>query len=219
MNIRLAYDFDLKNFRELFPETKLYDENDKEPIDLLIFSGGADVMLEYYLGKGDIEEFKNLCSTDSDRDEYELEILRKYMRGDIKVNKILGICRGIQLLNLFMGGTLYPDLATYKLQHDSVHQLVHTVKSNLDFFKIVNSTHHQGCRNTSQMAREFSIKGYPLTIAMDKNGFVREIITWLEDKMLGLQFHPEYYSEQNQDKILFRNFIYSWIKEEITILK
>ena len=223
MNIRLAYNFDLDLFQKLFPGTQLFDwdRDGNEKIDLLIFPGGEDVSLEYYLDREMIERFAPLCNSNAERDEKEIRILSMAVGGAINVNKILGICRGIQLFGVMFGGSLFPDLNTYGNPHPYMHNIHHKTPSNLDFFKTVNSMHHQGIRN---MGNEFfrlgiSKKSYPKFIALDGMDAVVEIGTWLNDRILGLQFHPEYYDETHQDKNKFREFVNSWVSGNTTILK
>ena len=219
MNIRLSYDFNLHEFKTLLPEIQLYDENDKEDIDLLIFPGGEDVSLSYYLDEDNQKRFQNLCGTNEERDGIEKNILYEALSGNKTVNKILGVCRGVQFLNVMFGGTLFPHLDYFGIQHPGYHTITHHNKNNLDFFLTVNSLHHQGIRNTGGNYGKLGIRTYPVQIAMDNNGDVTEIISWMNDKILGIQFHPEYYASHNKDKNKFREFLYSWMAGNTTILK
>lgn len=219
MNIRLTTNFDLELFQKLLPETKLFDWYDDNKIDLLIFPGGEDVGLEYYLDGDTIEKYGNLCHTNPDRDNAELKILQAALSGKIKVNKILGVCRGLQFLNVMFGGNLYFDLPTYGINHGRMHKLNQKTGTNLEFMTYVNSLHHQGVNKMGNNLYRLNIdrNAYPRWIATDETGEVYEIVTWLDDKVLGIQFHPEYYGEGNPDKDQFRKFLYSWSKNEIKI--
>lgn len=222
MNIRLTYEQDFAAFQHLFPELKMYDPLDKEPIDLLIFPGGEDVRLDWYLDRESAEEFQNLCATNPIRDEVEAQILLNAIDGDVEVKRILGVCRGTQFLNVMFGGTLFPDLPSYNIRHGRYHNLNHKLPSSLNFFKEVNSLHHQGIRLIGNRLRRGSqIRTYPIRIATDIEGNVTEIVTWLDDKVLGIQFHPEYYSDSHPDKEKFKKLIYDWVndKAEITTKK
>lgn len=213
MNIRLVYNFDFDLFKALFPDTELLDlEKDKNiNIDLLIFPGGEDVSLEYYLRNDEIETYSPLCHVNKDRDDYESKILKKALSGKLNVNKILGICRGMQFLNVKFGGILFPDLATFDLQHHIYHDIVHKAENSLSFFKTVNSLHHQGLRYCGETYGDLEFYTHPKIIARDQSGYVIEIITWFDDKVLGIQFHPEYYDNESPDKIKFREVIYDWV--------
>jgi putative glutamine amidotransferase len=73
--------------------------------DGFLFTGGADVEPEYYG-----EEKKDTCGeTEPSRDKLEFTVLKKVLA---KNKPILGICRGLQLINAAMGGTLYQDIPT-----------------------------------------------------------------------------------------------------------
>ncbi len=217
--IRLAYNFNLKEFQTLFPEIQLFNfETDKNlDIDLMVFPGGEDVTLSYYLNDEDSKRFEQLCTTNINRDNIESKILKQSLDGTLKVKKILGVCRGCQFLDVKFGGTLYPDLNTYGLKHDSVHRLEHYTPSSLRFLDSVNSLHHQGLRYTGEYYDDLNIHTFPKVIAMDETGSVIELISWMSEKILGVQFHPEYYMEQHPHKDMFRQFIYSWVANEKTL--
>lgn len=217
MNIRLVSDVDLDNFETLFPDIKLFDSEDKEPIDLLVFPGGEDVSLEYYLEPDEIERYKNICHTNKQRDEYERNILFSALSGQLDVNKILGVCRGTQFINVMFGGILYPDLRKSGIFHAAFHELRHIKKSPLSFMTAVNSLHHQGIMHCGEYIKELDKKTYPIVIATDAGLKVREIVSWCDDKVLGIQYHPEYYDDTFSDKIKFREVILSWISGETII--
>src|ERR1051325_7229445 len=74
--------------------------------DGVVFTGGADIQPARY-GKQDEE---NLCQdVDEKRDQNEFELVRRAEEADLP---ILGICRGLQLLNVCKGGTLITDVQT-----------------------------------------------------------------------------------------------------------
>ena len=87
---------------------------------------------------------------DCDLDIAQLELLSYFY---MQKKPIMGICKDIQLINIFQGGTIIQDLATASLQtqkneQDNIHQ-VHSIRSSLfdtlwgsSFY--VNSSHHQG---------------------------------------------------------------------------
>lgn len=76
-----------------------------EYLDGLILQGGADVSPKAY---GE-EPLKPEWSGDPVRDAYELELVHEFMEAG---KPILGICRGMQLINVALGGSLYQDLPT-----------------------------------------------------------------------------------------------------------
>ncbi len=89
-------------------------------IDGILFSGGDDVWPGHY---GE-EPLQPEWSGDAVRDRYELDLFRACMRAD---KPVLGICRGAQLINVALGGTLYQDIKTQ--QPDA---LAHTDRALFD---------------------------------------------------------------------------------------
>lgn len=221
MNIKLAWNFWFDLYQDLFPEIELFDwkKSDRtEQIDLLVFPGGDDVSLEYYSGRDDMEKFRGMCYTNRERDDYEFNLLDACFDKRLSVKKILGVCRGVQLLNVAFDGNLYQDLDTYGIGHSNIHEILHKANSNLSFIKEVNSLHHQGIKGIGKYNR-MGDRSYPTIIATDRTGLVPEIVTWCNDRILGVQFHPEYYWSTYADKIKFKEFCYSWINGTTTILK
>lgn len=78
-------------------------ENLIEDIDGFLLQGGSDVSPRSY---GE-EPLRPEWQGDAIRDAYESELLKACMRADVPV---LGVCRGAQLINVALGGTLYQDI-------------------------------------------------------------------------------------------------------------
>lgn len=74
-------------------------------VDGLIFSGGGDIRPEVY---GDHDYHPKTYGVHDQRDNLELPLIREAIARDMPV---LCICRGIQILNVALGGTLYQDVA------------------------------------------------------------------------------------------------------------
>ena len=144
-----------------------------------------------------------------ERDEFELKLLKKIR----DINKpILGICRGMQLINSVYGGSLYQDLKTagFNLNHnnpqnitDGTHSIAIEKDSILfDIFgekEIVNSYHHQAVKDVAE--------GFRVT-SRAKDGIV-ESMEWTGERYIHLvQFHPEMmiYKHEKFEKI-FEDFV------------
>ncbi len=158
--------------------------------DGLLLTGGEDVDPELYH-----EE-----NTKSDPIDIDIENSDKYLYFAFKeLNKpILGICRGIQIINVLEGGSLIQDIQTYdssKLNHSQytynppigMHDYAHTcnfvVNSVLyDIFEethLVNSFHHQAIKKIAD--------GFKAT-AYSEDGLIEGI----ENKnIIAVQWHPE----------------------------
>lgn len=158
--------------------------------DALILTGGHDIDPYYY--NEDILPECNLPSRR--RDVFEMNLLKYALKKKLPV---LGICRGIQLINVYMGGTLYQDVIynrDSKLMHYQpgdkgipVHRVILEKESTL--YKLyggeirVNSFHHQQIKDIG--------KGLRVT-GRAPDGVI-EVIEGESDEMLlmGLQWHPE----------------------------
>lgn len=149
----------------------------------LVLCGGGDVLPSLY---GQENTASSLL--DQRRDEAETKLIHAYVQAG---KPILGICRGMQILNVALGGTLIQDLPDEQrpfhggAKPDRVHPvraLEHSVLHQLygDVFP-VNSYHHQA---VDQLAPGFH------AIAWSEGGVV-EAMVHHSLPILALQFHPE----------------------------
>lgn len=130
-----------------------------ERLDGIIFPGGADVAPHQYQE----EPIDNLNEVESERDHVELTLARWAYRDDLPT---LGICRGQQLLNVALGGTLYQDLrhqGVTTTEHSGIdgrarNRLIHRVRLDPDSRLAqlvdetsveVNSLHHQAVKEVA----------------------------------------------------------------------
>ena len=74
--------------------------------DGVVLTGGEDIHPKYY-GKEMLLSFCNANFMDEQRDEFEWKVCEYIFENKIP---LLGICRGLQLVNVFLGGTLIPDI-------------------------------------------------------------------------------------------------------------
>ncbi|MBR1584617.1 MAG: gamma-glutamyl-gamma-aminobutyrate hydrolase family protein [Clostridia bacterium] len=163
-------------------------------IDGLLLTGGADVGPDMYG-----EEKLPLCGeTAPMRDRMEFYLCRRALEIDLP---ILAICRGYQVLNCVLGGTLYQDVAAqfgaalrhpcYEVPRDQVHEvnnvqgtLLHRVTGLLTMG--VNSRHHQAIKD---LGRGLTIN----TRATD--GLIEGVELPGKKFVLGVQWHPESLSD------------------------
>lgn len=162
-----------------------------------IFQGGTDIAPGTYGAPADEQ---HPWPGDETRDRYELKIMDFAIRNRLPV---LGICRGFQLMNVYFGGTLYADIATYHpkaIQHrdaQAYDQLVHSVRFEKDKLldrlhknrknHLVNSVHHQGVKDIGHNLEVLAI--------CEDDGLI-EAFHWKgaeEGKVLGVQWHPEFF--------------------------
>ena len=165
-----------------------------EPLDGLILQGGADVAPETY-GEDPIDE---KWSGDPVRDAYEIELLDACLYRDIPV---LGICRGLQLINVALGGSLYQDIATQHsddLDHrdrDVYEQNFHHVTFEPDSHLaqiypdtqggLVSSVHHQAIK---KLADDLLQEAH----STDDGIIEAARLDHPHHYALGVQWHPEF---------------------------
>lgn len=130
-----------------------FEKNNTEDIskcDGFVLTGGVDVHPSFYNGKAEYENSPDLH--ECDRDIFEEKIYRYSQMNNLP---LLGICRGMQLVNVLQGGKLIQDLDSSNQKHrkeeentDKEHTII-TGKDTL-LYKIagspsghVNSAHHQ----------------------------------------------------------------------------
>jgi putative glutamine amidotransferase len=165
-----------------------------DTLDGLLLTGGVDVAPESY---GE-QAFDARWPGDKLRDAYELEVINACRA---KRLPILGICRGVQILNVAFGGTLYQDLesqvpdAKVHRNWDLYDNLNHEIDLKPGSFlgqlydvergRII-SVHHQGIKD---VAPHFRVEALSLP-----DGIVEAI--WAEQSIgqwvLGVQWHPEF---------------------------
>lgn len=156
----------------------------------IIIGGGEDVDPALY---GKPEYLEHCGDIDPYRDSLEFKMVRYAM--DHKI-PILGICRGHQMLNVAMGGTLIPDILTFtrandhRVWKDRVHLIIIGQDSWLDPYFVedtlwVNSKHHQ-C--IDRLADDFVVAAWS-TDSIIESIELRETVD--HPCVLGVQWHPE----------------------------
>ena len=159
-------------------------------IDALLLTGGLDVSPSRY---GE-EKLKECGEISPERDNMEYSLLELALEADIP---ILGICRGIQLLNVYMGGTLYQDLPSQRpsqithAQKPPYHIPAHSVKlldsplkeiiggDNIE----VTSYHHQAIK---KLAPGLTVE------ALSPDGLIESVCIQNARFVHAVQWHPEF---------------------------
>lgn len=148
--------------------------------DGLILCGGEDVHPKYYG-----QEINATLKINEERDISELKLIESF----VKTGKpILGICRGAQILNVFMGGTLVQHIDEVLVHKKDVGDTHHQVKLANDsvVYKIygdsviANSRHHQA---VDRLAEGFKVTGVC--------GNVIEAYEHINKPYICFQWHPE----------------------------
>lgn len=176
-------------------------------VDALVLAGGADVDPLLFLE----EPQPKIGSTDPVRDAFELALIEEAWN---QKKPIFGICRGLQLLNVASGGTLYQDISYYDdlevnhIQLTTWDHATHSILIEEDSWlgeamgteHVVNSYHHQAIKNIGDAFRP---------VAWSKDGLI-EAIESIEksQKTMAVQWHPEVLIKTVPESLnIFKKFV------------
>ncbi len=177
-----------------------YDRNNFEDVALcdgVVLTGGIDSHPKFYLADFDLNYPRAPKEFAIYRDEFELAVL------DLAIQQkkpVLGICRGLQLINIFFGGTLLLDVGNNNIAtHVKMNNIdkEHTVSVEKDslFFDIVhqkegivNSAHHQAIDMLGKKLK---------AVAYSNDNLIEAIELKNADNafLLAVQWHPERMSD------------------------
>jgi len=165
----------------VYPEVKVYNartESVPEKIDGLLLTGGSDVSLDYL--RQPVPDPGIIEDADPARDAWEFPALDHALKARIP---IFAICRGLQVLNVALGGTLHLDIPGHDSdKFNNVQVLRYSLGAPVQIPK-VNSSHHQSLdrlgaglevearHETDGVIEQARLRGYPFC--------------------LGVQYHPE----------------------------
>ena len=169
-------------------------------LDGLVLQGGSDVSPTSY-GETPLKpEWRG----DKIRDEYEIELTQTFMA---EKKPVLGICRGAQLINVAMGGSLFQDISTQHpgaqphrdaaLYDQAFHDLEIVPGSGLAALfpgvtkAKINTVHHQAAK---EIGKDLTVEAWS---APDR---IAEALRWQgESYLFGVQWHPEFQDPQRND--------------------
>lgn len=172
-----------------------------ETFDGFMFCGGDDIDPAYY-GEEKSGQLGNVCSN---RDKFESKLFAAvYETG----KPILGICRGLQAINVFLGGSLHQHVDGHKQTEDRpirTHSLDlcedGILGKILSKEKIaVNSFHHQ---IINRLGDGLCVDG-----VSEKEGYIEAIHHTTHRFLLAVQWHPEcYYDLSETSSKIFKAFV------------
>ena len=176
--------------------------------DGFVLSGGGDVDPAVYSGHLDT----TIHSIDPERDAFELALIPLMLAAD---KPLLAICRGVQVFNVALGGSLYEDIASAlpaAQRHDWYPNyprdyLAHTVEIEpgsrlaeiLGTHKLrTNSLHHQAIRQPAPALE---------VVAHAEDGVIEAVELPGKRFVIGVQWHPECLPEEPAMQRLFKAFV------------
>lgn len=176
--------------------------------DGILLTGGADVDPSAY-GEERIAECGSACI---ERDNFEIALIKEALRAD---KAIFGICRGSQILNVALGGTLWQDIPSQckesishkrsdedpakhavRLEREELVSMLGTSGMCFD----VNSYHHQAVNRVGN--------GLCVLARAEGDRMVEGIYHPERKFVLGVQWHPELWIESDENAMaLFNAFV------------
>ncbi|MCG8313459.1 MAG: gamma-glutamyl-gamma-aminobutyrate hydrolase family protein [Pseudomonadales bacterium] len=163
-------------------------------VNLLLF------LLRWVFSVKDVQRY------DPDRDQLEKHMIQYALHSDLP---LLGICRGAQLLNIVLGGSLYQQIQEFYGEIPFVRSLLPLKRVLLeqnsrlsDLFQshscVVNALHNQAIKDTGQQV---------IITARDRAGVVQGIEYLGHEFVVGVQWHPEYLPQLPQHQLLFKSLV------------
>lgn len=173
----------------------------EKDFDGLIISGGTDINPSLYGGKK-----REDISYDDKRDILEMNLLEKAVKKEIP---IFGICRGMQLINLFFGGSLHSDVFELDLNYPHPKTPFPLkdifIKRDTNLYNIIkkekikaNALHHQAI---DKLGNGLNISAY------DRNKICQAIEHNSKHFILGVQWHPEFIPFSKASHKIFYSFV------------
>ena len=184
------YEYAIKEHGAEVKELIIGDDPYNAKFDGLLLPGGGDIDPEIY-GEEQYHKTKNVNRA---KDDFEISLFNNAIENDIPV---LGICRGIQIMNIAMGGSLYQDIEDLYPQPTCKHDgkpdddwhkitiepeslLKEIVGTNVDN---VNSAHHQAIKSIGN--------GLVVTARSKEDGIIEAMEYPKYPFVIGVQYHPE----------------------------
>ena len=154
-----------------------------EDCDGFLFSGGVDVDPKY---SGEEIKFDNVKCCEP-RDNFELAIFKKILASG---KPVLGICRGVQLINVAMGGSLYQHIDGHSTNDREKTAHTVTVKEGSLLYKLVgeksvidvNTLHHQVIKDVAPGLN---------AVATSHDGYIEAVELPGHKFFVAVQWHPE----------------------------
>ncbi len=163
-----------------------YHEHEKDKFHAIIIGGGSDIDPGLYEG-----EINELAPIDPERDAFEIEMIEHALCTHLP---IMGICRGMQLINVVLGGSLFGDIRGMRARTSNRRTPLPRKTALLvgeghvsQIFSAsrwrINSLHHQA---VDRLGRDLQV------VARDLDDIVQAVESRDHRYLVGVQWHPEY---------------------------
>ncbi len=190
------------SFASPIPPRKLKVRQYVDALDGLLLQGGADMSPKSY-GETPLNP---LWAGDEVRDRYEIELFHEFVT---QGKPVFGICRGHQVINVALGGSLYQDIAT-QMADMGAHRDDARYENHFHDMRIlpgswlerlypgvairrVNSIHHQALKRLGE--------GLVVEATSDPDG-IAEAVRWEGHSfVVGVQWHPEFMNPADPELI------------------
>jgi putative glutamine amidotransferase len=179
---------DAEYFRPIFakhPEIKVCNALDQqvhlEQMDGLLLTGGSDISPEF-LRQEDVDPSLLDKGVDPERDRWEFQAVREALSRGLP---IFAICKGLQVFNVALGGTLKLDIKGHNLpeQRDRDVQPLRHARGASHRFSKVNSAHHQAIE---QLGNDLEAEAWSA-----HDGIVEQVRLRKYPFARAVQYHPE----------------------------
>lgn len=169
-----------------------------QALDAVVIGGGNDIGPEHYGG-----DIAAKVKTDPERDQLEIEWIERALESG---KPLLGICRGAQLINAVLGGTLHQDIRPLRKRTHNRPGLLPTKQVRVAPGSLlarvcgktalrVNSLHHQAVRDPGRDLE---------AVAWDLDDITQAVECTDGRPIIGVQWHPEYLAYLPAQFALFR---------------
>ena len=167
-------------------------------LDGILFTGGIDIVPEFYGDSFCHEKTK----TSIERDLFELSLFKAFYE---QKKPIFGICRGVQLINVALGGTLFQHIEDHSGVAHNICVSGHLLRLSKNRSIVqTNSFHHQALKKLGNGLK---------VIARSEDDITEGVCDFSDGRyLLGVQFHPE-------KNYLDDKFSYAIIKDFVTACK
>lgn len=186
-----------------------------DEIDALFVTGGEDINPSYYNATPHV----NLGRITPKLDEMEFALVQKMLKLD---KPYIGVCRGMHMLNIVFGGTLYQSIHSQRkepvMQHEQQANRTHRshpvkVEKDSRLYELlqedefkVNSFHHQAVNKVGENLR---------VVARASDGIIECVESTKHTFVFGFQWHPEEFVIEGDEgsKRIFKNYIQAAINK------